>query len=431
MSEQAANQVRGSRGEGEKLADFANLVFSMDHRPHNFEVLMPKVYGEGRDSESWHYTMREDGEIRAMVMAMPQPVTSPNHFPDLAFERVGIGNVSVHHRARGKGYMQQLMRTAIADMVDRGSAYSFLSGQRQRYRYYGYDNAGILMHYSLSQRNLIMTWPALRAAQLPADLALIKLPTSGPLLDDAYVLYQANEGLQARAKEDFTLICRTFSQSARALVRRSAGGQDLLAYYVVDNSNTTISELARTEAAPAWPELLLRTMQLLNQEKISLQLPLAFGGSALELQETLGFVSEDCSIRNSGMFLILDFAKTIGMLLAAKATQVPLAPGRLRLLILECPSPAPAEQTVEIRVGGGRLHVGNGERLFVDADLPLTVDELAVEAGSTEVALTYTDALAWLFSPRALLDNPLRRALPVAEASWLPLNPFVSTADNC
>lgn len=53
------------------ILDFANYVFSQSSQPHDFRRLLPKLYGENSGSEGYHYLVREDGRIRAMVCAMP------------------------------------------------------------------------------------------------------------------------------------------------------------------------------------------------------------------------------------------------------------------------------------------------------------------------------------------------------------------------
>lgn len=62
---------KGCAGELPDILDFANYVFSQSSQPHDFRRLLPKLYGENSGSEGYHYLVREDGRIRAMVCAMP------------------------------------------------------------------------------------------------------------------------------------------------------------------------------------------------------------------------------------------------------------------------------------------------------------------------------------------------------------------------
>lgn len=59
--------------EREQCIELANYVFSTAHRPHDFETLIPKVYGEGRDCAPLHLAaVREDGRFRAEVAVLPE-----------------------------------------------------------------------------------------------------------------------------------------------------------------------------------------------------------------------------------------------------------------------------------------------------------------------------------------------------------------------
>ena len=69
--------------------------------------------------------------------------------------RVGfIGNVAVHPYSRGKGYMKELMRRAEIVMRQRGCDLAALSGQRQRYEYFGYYQACLEAVFTVTRNNL-------------------------------------------------------------------------------------------------------------------------------------------------------------------------------------------------------------------------------------------------------------------------------------
>ena len=54
--------------EREACIEFADYVFSKAHCPHDFETLIPRVYGEGVDSASMHrIAVDERGKIRALI----------------------------------------------------------------------------------------------------------------------------------------------------------------------------------------------------------------------------------------------------------------------------------------------------------------------------------------------------------------------------
>lgn len=116
---------KGCAGELPDILDFANYVFSQSSQPHDFRRLLPKLYGENSGSEGYHYLVREDGRIRAMVCAMPLSLLWRQ-----AVAAAGIGTVSVHPYARGKGYMKALMNQAMEDLKTQGYAMAFLGGMQ-------------------------------------------------------------------------------------------------------------------------------------------------------------------------------------------------------------------------------------------------------------------------------------------------------------
>ena len=63
----------------------------------------------------------------------------------------GIGTVSVHPYARGKGYMKLAMHKAIADAQAEGADMMVLSGRKQRYQHYGFEKCATQYEFSLSR----------------------------------------------------------------------------------------------------------------------------------------------------------------------------------------------------------------------------------------------------------------------------------------
>ena len=142
--------TRGKPGELDEIRDFANMVFSMHTRPHDFARMLPKLYADGSATEGEHYLVREDGRLVAAVCAHPFTLVCR----DRTLPCAAIGSVSVHPYVRGKGYMRKLMTTAVADMAQNGIALSVLDGRRHRYAYFGYEPAGLRAEYTITPDNL-------------------------------------------------------------------------------------------------------------------------------------------------------------------------------------------------------------------------------------------------------------------------------------
>ena len=416
---------RGETKDVNDIIDFGNFVFSMAHRPHNFADLVPKCYASGQNHADWHYLVRENEQIQALLMSMPQTASADHVYPKVSFQRYGIGTVSVHHRARSKGYMRLLMHQAIADMYDAGAAYSFLGGQRQRYRYYGYEHAGTKLNASMSLRNITMTWPSLRDQETPKDIVLVDCPEEGPIFEQVYALYLKHTSLNVRPKEQFTLITRSFNRHLKLLLR----DETVLAYVIAAEDWSTVDEFVKADSTLPWEWAIYYLYQLAGISQASFSLAQVESGDQHDLQKALLYGAENFSLSTGGMYLILDFAKTIAMLLSDKASRMPLAPGFLTLTVEDCPEPTKSEQTVTIEVTSDRLIIESGQEEILN--VPLTFKHAEVETtAEAEVSMTYFDCIADLFSFRGHISGNLQRLLPAEIASWFPLNPTVLPVDN-
>lgn len=66
----------------------------------------------------------------------------------------GIGGVAAHPERRGQGIMTTLLESAGERMRQQGFALSVLGGDRQRYGWFGWENAGLHNAFSLTSRYL-------------------------------------------------------------------------------------------------------------------------------------------------------------------------------------------------------------------------------------------------------------------------------------
>ncbi|MEG0687625.1 MAG: GNAT family N-acetyltransferase, partial [Hungatella sp.] len=124
---------KGLPGELSEIRDFVNMVFSMHRMPHNFEILLPKLYQDGQNTEAYHYLAKEGSKLKAIVCALPFSLISGKHTLSCA----AIGSVSVHPYSRGKGYMKELMSWMQKDLKEQGVSLCVLEGRRHRYQYFG------------------------------------------------------------------------------------------------------------------------------------------------------------------------------------------------------------------------------------------------------------------------------------------------------
>ena len=144
--------TRGKPGEMPEILDFINFVFSQAHCPHDFKKLLPKVYGHDAPAgmEEIQYLARSNGKIIACAADLPQTLVFGEHKLLGGF----VGNVSVHPYMRGQGHMKKIMTDLIADAEKQNMDLLVLGGQRQRYGYFGFENAGIQLRFRVEAANV-------------------------------------------------------------------------------------------------------------------------------------------------------------------------------------------------------------------------------------------------------------------------------------
>lgn len=166
--------------EKDEIIDFIDYVFSKAHRPHDFATLLPKLYGERGDAAAQHILVREDGKIAAALLCYPVRM----HAGGRTYMTMGIGSVSTHPRARGKGYLGGMMALADQRAREMNAVFAVLGGQRQRYQYYGFDHGGYQLRAQLEKANVRHALPDVKAdcveilpmtqAHVPEAIALME-----------------------------------------------------------------------------------------------------------------------------------------------------------------------------------------------------------------------------------------------------------------
>lgn len=142
MSEYCIGTVK----DAEEILDFANMVFSMSSGSIDFRRTLPKAYLEKRAMVPTHHMIKEEGRIKALIDVYPGELR-------LGQERLSygyIGTVSVHPRARSKGYMIELMKKAEDQLRHDGADFILLDGNRHRYQHYGFEKAGMKYCFNIT-----------------------------------------------------------------------------------------------------------------------------------------------------------------------------------------------------------------------------------------------------------------------------------------
>lgn len=371
--------LRGTAADRADIIDFANCVFSQTHVPHDFKALLPKVYADeaaGRGYEDWHFLAKQEGRIRGLVAC--KPVTL--HVQDNVLMAGAVGTVSVHLYARGEGHMKKLMTMMIDDGRARKYDFLFLGGQRQRYNYFGFDNAGMVLSCPINATNV-------RHALSDVDASAIsfsELTEARPdEVDYAWRLSKTQTVYGERERDEFLAIMHSWKSTCR-LIRN--GG--VMAGYIMGEGRELVLE----------DEALLPAV-------IKALFELEPGRDAIKLQaapfqrervELLSRICGSATVDMVELINVLNWKNMLSVLMQLKASYARLEDGTACLRV--------DDQTVTISVKDGVPSVAEG--------------------GENPIELEHLQAQRLIFGIERLLicDDRFH--------NWFPLPFNISTADT-
>jgi predicted N-acetyltransferase YhbS len=100
---------------------------------------------------SENYGIYDNGTLAGMVSMTPKELL----IGDSKIIVGGIGAVSTHPEARGKGTMRKLLNYSIDRMRELNIPLSILWGDTQRYRHFGWETCGKKIHFAINARSMI------------------------------------------------------------------------------------------------------------------------------------------------------------------------------------------------------------------------------------------------------------------------------------
>lgn len=202
----------GTPEDKNDLIDFIDYVFSKAARPHDFATLLPKLYGENGDAAAHHIIVREERRVAATIVAYPVRMCVDGE----EILTLGIGSVSVHPRARGKGYMTLMMDTLDKRAAETGAVMAVLGGRRQRYEYFGFQKTGLTMQAHLNTANV-------RHALRDTDVSGYSLvPMEQAHVPAALAIQRAQPCYCCRTETNFLDVLRSWNAQPLALTKDGA-----------------------------------------------------------------------------------------------------------------------------------------------------------------------------------------------------------------
>lgn len=156
-----------------ELMDFIDRVFRPGQKGKRIvQRQYPHLYRSEKGYISRHLVLRDSGEIIGQMAIHPLELRLEQ---GLVLRAGGIGTVATHPERRGEGVMGRLLQEGIRIMRQRAYDLSILGGDRQRYGWFGWENAGIRTVFELSKRTVGSPSAAERGLSL----------TRNPVLDSA------------------------------------------------------------------------------------------------------------------------------------------------------------------------------------------------------------------------------------------------------
>lgn len=287
----------------------ADIIFGGEGNTDYFQLYHPKLYA-ARNSASEHLIVRDENGIQGMLGVFPAEM-------DVCGRQIkvdGFGTMGVMKAARGKGYMKDLMRTAV-DASEKRADIAFLGGRRQRYEYFGFTPSGVAASFSFNRDNARHGVP-----DADFDVYTFSPAQSSEEADFAFALYNRRPARVLRNREGFFTTLKTCR--SEALIIRNGGR--LWGYAAVNGEGRCINEieLLDTESLPAVLGAYLYKRDLKS---------VSVGGVFLFEQQKLKWLDNVCEgmyIPCCENFLIHDYVKISDAFLALKASYTSLFPCR-------------------------------------------------------------------------------------------------------
>lgn len=217
--------IKCKQGDLEKIIYVANNSFATD-RPigYDFKKSMAKVYdNKAKDFSEQHFAVqKENGEFVAIAGNLIDTIKVDKN----RFCISKVGTVSTLPQFRGKGCMQKLMSAIDDENNQKKVTASILTGDRNRYKNFGYDRIGLDFIYTINKN---------QAKWLNNDFKLTIENFNDKNFYDVYQLYIKNNNITFRSKQDF-LICTNNAKFKLCTIKHN---NKIIGYFVYNKYQIT------------------------------------------------------------------------------------------------------------------------------------------------------------------------------------------------
>ena len=330
------------------VIDCIDLVFSHLQIPHDFEKILPKCYGEGRDFSHVHAVALRDGRVRGVLGCYPVTQTMAGETLHAGY----LGSMAVHRHERGSGAMKVLMQMQIDRAAETGLDMLLLGGQRQRYEYHGFYPCGCNFRYYVSS-------PTVRHGlrDVEPTLDFEKLTEDSEYIAAALEMYNRQPVSGARTLDDFVPACRSYWSEPWIILQDGAP----VGYVVSSMNGDSVSELVVSDDA-----LLPKAVKSWWVKRGLTKLHIAAAPYCVALNRFLASFTEGYSTGHDSMMMRLyNPERVIRAYMKLKNSLETLNDGVLKLKLGDHP-------TLKLEVANGEVSVEPTEE---EADLTLSMEE--------------------------------------------------------
>lgn len=303
--------------EQEAYLDLANYVFNYTYGEHDFEKQCPKVYSPKVDSSQMHrVAVDENGKVRAAIALL----TDELNVCGMTLKTGYVGTVCVHPKSRGAGHMKRLMADWQKEMEEGGYDLAILTGQRQRYAYYGYVLGGSSVKYTV---NPINVRHGLRDTDA-SGLSFLPLFETDGWREHILALSNCRPAYVNRETRPLEDVLVTFNHCALAIMQ----GEKRIGYLVVSKKTGDISEIG-VENHEIIAAVIKAYMAFSKREEIVITVP-EYGVLA---NDCLSSFAEKENFTASGNYNIINYANVLRAYLTLKNEKMPLSHGRFEAVL--------------------------------------------------------------------------------------------------
>lgn len=368
------------------VMELLNLSFNFTEPESLFQGLLPKCYREDyRPQDSNYVVVDENGVMAAAVGAYDHELSVCSHI----LRCRGIGNVAVHPEHRKNGYMKMAMNRALRDMIADGVAISTLGGRRQRYQYFGYDKAGAVYNFSISEANIHHAFSGRKTGFKVREVT----DPEDSVIDEIIALNKEHPVYPIRPRGRYLDIANTWHSS---LIVAHKDGR-FAGYFIIKGKS--VSEIQCVNVGDL-TDMLLAVYAYVG-EGFTVQIPYHQNSYAAQISP----VAENASIGTAMHFNVLDYKTVIEAFLQLKQTYTELQDGEAAFLI--------HGYARDERI---RITVCNGE----------VKTEIIPDCRPVDYELSHLGAMEFIFSP----ISPLRETSSALMRTWFPLPICMYRADE-